>query len=245
VSKSSTISAPVSASGDRTGGGETHGGGFAARPLPYRRPALGKDYWIKDDLLPNPSEVARRCLAKNAWTHGLPLREENWPGMRCPDALLACELRLIEDFVKEQTGAEKLWQSASPESGALSHNYAQLVGEADSGPRPHTDSRRLCRYAAVLYLTPDAPTRAGTSFYRLRLPDGRLGGNTCPHPHSNLCEALNVTSLPLSAWEEDVFVPNVFNRLLVYRSDIVHSATSYFGVEHESKRLTAVFFWMA
>jgi hypothetical protein len=47
-------------------------------------------------------------------------------------------------------------------------------------------------------------------------------------------------------WEEDLEVPNVFNRLLVYKSDLVHSATAYFGWDHEpgSKRMAAVFFWM-
>jgi hypothetical protein len=46
-------------------------------------------------------------------------------------------------------------------------------------------------------------------------------------------------------WEEELEVPYVFNRLLVYRSDIVHSATAYFGWGHElaSKRMAVVFFW--
>jgi hypothetical protein len=40
-------------------------------------------------------------------------------------------------------------------------------------------------------------------------------------------------------------VPYVFNRMLVYKSDIVHSATAYFGWAHElgSKRIAVVFFW--
>lgn len=37
----------------------------------------------------------------------------------------------------------------------------------------------------------------------------------------------------------------VFNRLLLYKSDIVHSATACFGWSHElaSKRMAVVFFW--
>jgi hypothetical protein len=76
-------------------------------------------------------------------------------------------------------------------------------------------------------------------------PDGTLGGNLCPPPYANLVEALGVTRLPLEAWREEVRVPNVFNRLLVYRSNLVHSATAYFGTTHREKRLTIVFFWMA
>ena len=39
-------------------------------------------------------------------------------------------------------------------------------------------------------------------------------------------------------------VPNVFNQFLLYRADLVHSATRYFGTEPHTRRMTAVFFWM-
>ena len=116
---------------------------------------------------------------------------------------------------------------------------------AESGPRPHTDSRALCRYAAVIYLTPQPEADAGTSFYRLRYPNGALGGNICSPPHANLREALGVKGLPLEAWQEETRVENKFNRMLLYRANMVHSASSYFGFEHADKRMTAVFFWMA
>jgi hypothetical protein len=60
-----------------------------------------------------------------------------------------------------------------------------------------------------------------------------------------LRDALGVPSLPMSAWKEDLALPNVFNRLVVYRGDLVHAATSYFGSDDRSKRLTIVFFWRA
>ena len=77
------------------------------------------------------------------------------------------------------------------------------------------------------------------------MPNGALSGNTCPPPHANLREALGVTGLPIEAWKEDVSLPNVFNRILLYRANLVHSASAYFGTEHRTKRLTAVFFWMS
>lgn len=213
--------------------------------LPYRKPQLGRDYWIHEEMLPNAMEVRERCLAKKDWDFGLPYRKETWPGMRAADALLPDELERVEAWVKEQTGASRLWAETTPEGAKLNHNCVQLVAEKDSGPRPHTDSLRLCRYAAVLYLTPDAPRDAGTSFYRLRLPGGGLSGNLCPPPHANLREALGITGLPLQAWSEDLSVPNVFNQFLLYRADMVHSATRYFGTEPPTRRMTAVFFWMA
>jgi hypothetical protein len=97
----------------------------------------------------------------------------------------------------------------------------------------------------VIYLTPQPDPHAGTSFYRLRSPDGALGGNLCGPQHADLSQALGVRSLPLTAWLEDVRVENRFNRIVLYRGDLVHSASAYFGFEHSDKRMTATFFWMA
>lgn len=213
--------------------------------LTYRKPQLGRDYWINDNILPEPLAVSRRCYALSEWELGAPHRNEPWPGMRAALALLPDELAIVEAWVRQVTGAKKLWTESTPEGATLNHNYAQLVGIAESGPRPHTDSRALCRYAAVIYLTPDADPDGGTSFYRLRYPNGALGGNICSPPHANLRQALGVKGLPLEAWLEETRVENKFNRMLLYRANMVHSASGYFGFDHLEKRMTAVFFWMA
>jgi hypothetical protein len=213
--------------------------------LTYRKPQLGRDYWVCDDFLPNADEISARCYGQTEWEMGAPYRPEPWPGMRSANALTESEIAFVEAWVKKVTGAKRLWQESTPEGSTLNHNYVQLVGMPDSGPRPHTDSRKLCRYACVIYLTPDPDPACGTSFYRLRYPNGTLGGNICSPPHSNLREALGVKGLPLEAWQEEIRVDNKFNRIVLYRANLVHSATSYFGFEHGEKRMTVVFFWMA
>jgi hypothetical protein len=168
-----------------------------------------------------------------------------WPGMRCPDGLLPEEMEILETWVKKKTGAKRLWQEKYEGGGSLSHNYVQVVGANESGARPHSDSFRLCRYAGVIYLTPDAPRNAGTSFYRFRHPDGTLDGNMCPPEAANLTEALGVSKLPMEAWKEELAVENIFNRVIVYQANFVHSASNYFGTTLNDKRMTIVFFWMA
>lgn len=220
--------------------------GATRRPsLPYRHPQQGRDFWIVDGILPDPDAVRARQLARTEWELGLPYRPETWPGMRAPGALLPEELAGLEARVRALTGAQRLWKETDPQGATLNHNVVQVVGASESGPRPHTDSRRLCRFAAVIFLTPGAPPEAGTTFYRLRYPDGSLSGNLCPAPHANLREALGVSKLPLQAWSPELSIPNIYNRLLLYRADLVHSATGYFGTELPGKRMTAVFFWMA
>src|SRR2546429_3101404 len=77
--------------------------------LPYRKPELGKHYWIKDNILPDAFPVVERCLNKTEWTMGAPWRSEPWPGMRAPDALLPEELAVVEDWVKSHIGVKALF----------------------------------------------------------------------------------------------------------------------------------------
>ena len=214
--------------------------------LPYRKLELGKHYWITDNILPNPLDVTERCFNKSSWTLGSPLRHEAWPGVRASEALLPHELAALEDAVKTQIGVKALRSQQDPVGAISGHNHVQIVA-GDAVARPHVDSSKLCDYAGVLYLHPYPPTKhAGTSFFRLKLPDGSLGGNVCPPPYESLSQVPGLEKgSDLTMWEEDIEVPNVFNRLLVYKSDIVHSATSYFGWHHQlgSQRIAVVFFW--
>lgn len=214
--------------------------------LPYRKPELGKDYWVQDNILSDPLSVTERCFNKSTWIMGAPWRPEPWPGMRAPDALLPSELSVVEQCVIRHTGVRGLRAQADPSGASSGHNFVQLVGGGEAVARPHVDSSKLCDYAAVLYLHPCPPTKhAGTSFYRLRLPDGTLDGNTCPTQYESLSQIPGFQEMDLSMWEEELEVPYVYNRLLFYKSDLVHSATAYFGWSHElmSKRIAAVFFW--
>ncbi len=213
--------------------------------LPYRKPTEGRDYWLLDDALPDAMAVRERCLAKTDWLQGYPYRPEAWPGMRAMPALEPGELAALEEWVCKSTASKRLWMETAPDGTHLNHNCVQVVGVDESGPRPHTDSRKLCRYAAVLYLTPDLPAHCGTSFYRQRLGDGRLGGNAVMPPHANLVEALGTRLVAVNSFVEDIRVEPHFNRLLLYRANMIHSASGYCGQALAEKRMAAVFFWMA
>src|SRR2546430_177385 len=82
--------------------------------LPYRKPELGKHYWITDNILPNPLDVTERCFNKSSWTLGSPLRHEAWPGVRASEALLPDELAALEDAVKTQIGVKALRSQQDP-----------------------------------------------------------------------------------------------------------------------------------
>ena len=215
------------------------------RPLPYRRPTEGRDYWVVDDLLPHPDAVRARCLARTDWELGYPYTGEVWPGMRAMPALLEDELAMLDARVCRLTGAEKVWVEQSEAGTRLSHNCVQVVGSTEGAVKPHTDSLNLCRYAGVLYLNPSVPEHCGTSFFRQRMPGGQLGGNIVLPPHRNLAEALGNRFVQPNAFVEDVRIGYRYNRLLVYKANLIHSASAYWGLDLAGKRMTAVFFWMA
>ncbi|MFE9428560.1 DUF6445 family protein [Kitasatospora sp. NPDC006697] len=213
--------------------------------LQYRKPTRGRDYWVFDDVLPNADEVRARALARTDWTEGYPHKPETWPGLRAMPALEPEELVRVEALVRQATGAARIWSLGAVGDATVNHNCVQVVGAGECEPRPHTDSRALCRYAAVLYLNPGVPARCGTSFHRQSLPGGVLGGNAVTAPHNNLAEALGTRFVPADAFTEDVQVPHRHNRLLLYSANLIHTATEYWGSTLEEKRMTAVFFWMA
>jgi hypothetical protein len=217
--------------------------------LPYRDLILGTDYWIQDNVLPNALEIAQRCMGFSTWTLGSPWRPEPWPGIRAPGALTTNEVHTIENCVKKYLRVSNLTPQTDSEVGISGHNHIQICGGSEGVARPHVDSARICDYAAVLYLHPSPPTtHCGTSFYRLHLPGESPDGNYCPKEFESLSEVPGVSrEMDPTMFEEILEAPYVFNRLVTYKSDLIHSATGYFGWDHvlASKRMAVVFFWKA
>ena len=214
--------------------------------LPYEKLSEGQNYWIADEFFYHKDalKLANRCFGLKKWKYGKPYTNELWPGARSANALRPKELLKVESFVKEVTGARKLYV-ANSEKVVVDTNTAILVGSEEGKARPHSDSRLLCKYAAVLYLNPKPDPAGGTSFYRQNLANGKLGGNTVPYPHVNLVDALKTNALPVDAWVEDEVIENRFNRLIVFKGNMVHSASKYFGKDKRDKRLAVTFFWLA
>jgi hypothetical protein len=99
----------------------------------------------------------------------------------------------------------------------------------------HTD---LQQYAGVLFLTPDAPPNAGTSLYRsritrkMKLYSGEDYGKVFGRGH-----------LDPTDFEVVDVVGNVYNRLVLFDSQMIHAASSYFGDCPENCRLFQLFFF--
>lgn len=104
----------------------------------------------------------------------------------------------------------------------------------------HCDSQK---WAAVIYLTPDAPPQSGTSFFRHR--ETKIFHNT--QINWDTGEGLKVfnqkTFLDGTPYETIDTVGNVFNRLIIFDGGLIHSGINYFGWDLESSRLFHIFFF--
>ena len=91
-------------------------------------------------------------------------------------------------------------------------------------------------WAAVCYMTPDAPVTGGTAFYRSRITGQWLDDPDRPIPNSDHV-------YDNTRWELLDLVANRFNRMVIFRSDLYHSSVDYFGTDLATSRLIQNFFF--
>jgi hypothetical protein len=104
----------------------------------------------------------------------------------------------------------------------------------------HCDSQK---WAAVIYLTPDAPPQSGTSFYRHK--ETKVFHNTqIDWAAGQGTKVFNQhTFLDSTPYEMVDTVGNIFNRLVVFDGGLIHSGVNYFGWDISSSRLFHIFFF--
>jgi hypothetical protein len=210
------------------------------------RPPQGRDYWLLDDALPDPLAVRARTLARTDWSLGYPHRPGKLAGHARDAGAGSGELGRASRL-RAQGHRQRAAVGGRPRrTGAqLNHNCIQVVGRGRMRTAAAHDSRALCRFAAVLYSQSRRAGRIAARVSSATPAGGQRGGNMVMPPHETRSQALGTRFVPPDSFVEDVRMPHRFNRLLVYRANLLHSATAYYGTTLEEKRMAAVFFWMA
>ena len=109
----------------------------------------------------------------------------------------------------------------------------------------HSDTQA---WAGAVYLTPNAPPECGTSLWRskrsglYRAPTEedakRLGKTVAQLAHETYDNAI----LDKTKWELIDQIGNVYNRCVLWRGDLCHSSSGYFGHNEETQRLFQLLF---
>ena len=188
---------------------------------------------VIDNFYDDPDKIREYALSLNYQ----PPENHGAVGYRCESG------RNIEDGTKELF--EKLLHTTIPNGNNLGEwNYSTNgCFQWCNAKVPivyHADSQQ---YAAIIYLTPDAPPNCGTSFFR--------------HKKYKICNSeifsksdwyqsdLNYKEphLDKTPWEAVDNIGNVYNRLVIFDAQYIHAVTEYFGQDINNSRLFQLFFF--
>lgn len=99
----------------------------------------------------------------------------------------------------------------------------------------HQDTQN---YAGLLFLTPDAPYNTGTSFFAHKETRLRI-----PRTQEEVYKVFDGGNYDSTKFELVDTVGNVYNRLVIFHSKQLHSASCYFGKHIKDSRLFQIFFF--
>jgi hypothetical protein len=184
-------------------------------------PAFKKRLFVVDNFYSNPDEVRNLALAqeyedKSDWYKG----RRTFKNFHSPEIKRAFEdimgMRIRE---WETHGMNGKFQYCIPEDRLVYHYDAQT-------------------WAAMIYLTPNAPFEAGTSLYAHKKTKIR---HVDEHPEADSC--FSGGFYDKTNFELVDTIGNVYNRLVIFDARCFHAATEYFGTNINNSRLFQIFFF--
>jgi hypothetical protein len=171
-------------------------------------------YFVIDNFYTNPHEVREFALKQEYGTCHL-------PRLHTKSFARAEHLQFFQNLVGPYYG--KITEFDDKYNGSFQYSTSSYRGWC------HVDN---VDWAAIVFLTPDAPVSCGTEFYSFH--DGNQTVNT---------ETTRKFSSDVTKWSSVDTLGNVFNRLIVYSANYFHRAANYFGTNIEDGRLFQVFFF--
>lgn len=158
----------------------------------------------------------------------------NYPGQRTVPVYNEDVKNAINGIIRPYAGEITRWDSEY--TGAF-----QYTTQRD---RSWIHADQTTTWAAVIYLTPNAPLSGGTGLFRHK----ETGLNMAPKlPNGeydmSIMDEIYKDSQDMTKWEMTNFVGNVYNRLIMYRGDIFHTSLDYFGRDLHDGRLFQTFFF--
>lgn len=182
---------------------------------------------IIDDFYTNPYEVREFALQQEFKVRG------NFPGERTESFLNENIKETIQNILQPIAGEVTSW------GGQYTGSFQYTTARDRSWI--HSDS--YTDWAGVCYLTPDAPLSSGTGLFMHKETGLREWKHFKGEEEDPIYEIVSTESQDYTKWDMVDRVGNVFNRLILYRSENFHVSLDYFGKGKEDGRLFQVFFF--
>lgn len=190
---------------------------------------LNKNLIIVDDFYKNPYEL-RDFVIRN-----LEFKESNYhKGKRSEKFIIDGTKEKLEQII-----GRKILNWDNP-------NYANGVFQYCVASDPivyHVDTQQ---YAAVIFLTPEAPLSSGTSTYKSKITN-KFKFNDIQY-NEDYIKTFKGVSENLNFYDNTSLelvdrVGNVFNRLVIWDAKTIHAANNYFGDNINNSRFFHLFFF--
>lgn len=188
---------------------------------------------VIDNFYNNAMETRNYILTQEFSVKG------NYPGQRTISYANDYLKDVIQKYVEIYGGKITRFECPKPDNSDAGDIYNGMFQYTTSRDRSWIHCDAWNNWAGVLFLTPDAPVSAGTSFYRF------YDGSMCKKDSGilNNLEEIDTYCQDLTKWELVDTVGNVFNRLVLFNSTRYHMSMDYFGNCKENGRLFQVFFF--
>ncbi len=195
---------------------------------------------IIENFYENPDAIRKFALAQEyTFCHDRLNMEYVYPGSRTKD-LFDLDSKLHEKICKKLVS---VYHNAEYDlmRWAISTSFQSVSAEYGQGVI-HTDHNTV--FAAVLYLSPDAPLNSGTSLFKKNKTfdekkyQQALNDNDARFKAGEIAMDTSYHSM----FDEIVRVNNVYNTLIIYEGRHFHAANQFFGKTLNDSRLAQVFF---
>jgi hypothetical protein len=180
-----------------------------------------------DNFYENPMEVREFALKQDFKVRG------NYPGLRT-DTFLTEEMKeTLRQIYRPFAGEITWWGDAY--TGCFQYTTA-----ADRS-WIHADSQT--DWAALIYLTPDAPLSAGTGIFKHKATGWHNFDYRNEDPDYIAAAPPGHDMQDYTKWDMIDRYGNMFNRFVTYRADNYHVSMDYFGKDLYDGRLFQLFFF--
>jgi hypothetical protein len=195
---------------------------------------------IVENFYENPDAIRKYALEQDfKYCHERPNLKYVYPGSRTKD-LVDLDKALHEKVCKKLVS---VFHNTEYDymRWAISTSFQSVTEEYKEGVI-HTDQDTI--FAAVLFLTPDAPLNSGTSLFRKAagFDDQQYAQALADNDARFKAGDIEMSTEYHSMFDEIVRVNNVYNTIVIYEGRHFHAANQFFGKTLQDSRLTQVFF---
>lgn len=191
------------------------------KELPFHINVIpSKKLFVVDNFYSNPDEI--RNFALNNVTYKEDLRW--YKGLRSEQTYIA-------------PGTKQAFESILGESISFDGHGFNGVFQITRSSDPQVYHFDIQKWAAMIYLTPDAPLQSGTRTHMSKI------NGTKHSSDPNVDDAFKGDFFDSTKFELVDNAANIYNRLVIMDARSIHSAGPYFGQTPETGRLIHLFFF--